>query len=112
MKMRQLLSIAVFALSAMAPVVVAGECKKDNLLSAMVATNPIKTLTAGYLMTKDFVHYQVGAHAPHVVVYNKSVINVFPELKYYVKDASRYGRYRNVGAVLLAYTACNASNQQ
>lgn len=102
--MRQLFSVAI--LSIMASVIIAGEPEKNNRLSVAAG------LTGGYLMVKDFVNCRLGKHAPHIFLQNKGFRCWFPELKYYVKDASRYGRYRNVGAGLLAYAACKTYSQQ
>lgn len=116
MKNRQLFSIATLMLAVMTSVV-ASEHREDsfarnNLLSDMMATNLIKTLTGGYLIAKDIVHYQLGAHTPYAVLYNKNTFSVFSPTKHYVKDALRYGRYGFLGLGLLAYAACDAHNKK
>ena len=115
MKNKQVLLGMTLILNTVSLTIFAGEDKKNNFLSEMIATSPIKTLMGGYLFTKDFVHWQLGVHAPYVVVVNTKSVFLFPSMRKnsFLKELGpkswigidRFVRYRHLAGCLLTFAA-------
>ena len=107
-RVKRLMIIIVLMMSNTFLAVQEDKRKKETILGKAMTNHPIWLMSGAYLMAKDIVHQQLGAHIPYVFLKQENykgdgtpLIQIFSKAEHYKKSAIiGYGRYGYIGALL------------